>query len=122
MWPRSRGFWGRRNVHRCNGIDRCNGICPLSHDVILNLELLRTVGKVASTFECELGCQCLYENGVNLQVSEVCVYATYLVVLVAQLRHRQGAPNWVASAWDPFATFSGAYDHVIETNLEGSKG
>ena len=54
-------------------------ICPLSHDVILNFELLRTVGKVASTFECELGCQCLYENGVNLQVSEVCVYATYLV-------------------------------------------
>ena len=54
-------------------------ICPLSHNVILNFELLRTVGKVASTFECELGCQCLYENGVNLQVSEVCVYATYLV-------------------------------------------
>ena len=51
----------------------------LFHDVILNFELLRTVGKVASTFECELGCQCLYENGVNLQVSEVCVYATYLV-------------------------------------------
>ena len=54
-------------------------ICPLSHDVILNFELLRTVGKVASTFECELGCRCLYENGVSLQVSELCVYATYLV-------------------------------------------
>ena len=54
-------------------------VCPLSHDVVLNCELLRTVGKVASTFECELGCQCLYENGVNLQVSELCVYATYLV-------------------------------------------
>ena len=56
-------------------------VCPLSHDVVLNFELLRTVGKVASTFECELGCQCLYENGVNLQVSEVCVYATYLVYM-----------------------------------------
>ena len=44
-----------------------------------NFELLRTVGKVASTFECELGCRCLYENGVSLQVSELCVYATYLV-------------------------------------------
>ena len=54
-------------------------VCPLSHDVILNFELLRTVGKVASTFECELGCRCLYENGVSLQVSELCVYATYLV-------------------------------------------
>ena len=61
-------------------------VCPLSHDVVLNFELLRTVGRVASTFECELGCQCLYENGVNLQVSEVCVYATYLVVLPNLIR------------------------------------
>ena len=57
-------------------------ICPLSHDVFLNFELLRTVGRVASTFECELGCQCLYENGVSSQVSELCVYATYLVLVL----------------------------------------
>ena len=57
--------------------------CPLSHDVVL----MRTVGKVASTFECELGCQCLYENGVSLQVSELCVYATFLVEKIKSWRH-----------------------------------
>ena len=55
-------------------------VCPFSHDVVLNFELLRTVGRVASTFECELGCQCLYENGVSLHTSERCVDATYLVL------------------------------------------
>ena len=62
-------------------------VCPFSHDVVLNFELLRTVGRVASTFECELGCQCLYENGVSLQVSELCVYATFLVEKIKSWRH-----------------------------------
>ena len=50
-------------------------VCPLSHDIVLFC-LTLTVGKLASTFECEPG---VSANGESLQVSGLCVYATYLV-------------------------------------------
>ena len=74
-----------------------------------NFELLRTVGKVASTFECELGCQCLYENGVNLQVSEVCVYATYLVFISL----------YILLLFLPWGLLQIRFDHMIVSAQKG---